>query len=73
MILRCKSHKKEFAVWTPFDEEIKYFEPSAKDFMINYRVKNLKALVKKLRKNGVTIMDANRKYCIWKICSHIRH
>jgi hypothetical protein len=31
-------------------ENTKYFEPSTKDFMINYRVENLEALVEELRK-----------------------
>jgi len=51
------STKKGFTQWTPFKETTKYFEPSAKDFMINYRVGNLQALVEELRKNGVIIVD----------------
>ena len=34
-----------------------YFKPSDKQFMINYRVNNIEGLVKKLRDNGVTIVD----------------
>ena len=30
--------------WSPFSETTKYFEPSTKDFMINYRVDNLEDL-----------------------------
>src|ERR1700712_693609 len=33
--------KKGFTTWSPFAETTKYFEPSTKDFMINYRVENL--------------------------------
>ena len=44
--------------WAPFDEETDYFTPSEKDFMINYRVHNIEGLVKKLRENGVTIVDS---------------
>ena len=51
------STKKGQTQWTPFKETTKYFEPSTKDFMINYRVENLEALVEELRKNGVTIVD----------------
>ena len=51
------STKKGFTQWSPFKETTKYFEPSAKDFMINYRVENLEALVKELKKEGVTIVD----------------
>ena len=43
--------------WTPFAESTKYFEPSKKDFMINYRVADLEALVKELEKGGVIILD----------------
>ena len=51
------STKKGFTNWSPFKETTKYFEPSTKDFMINYRVENLKALVDELKSNGVTIVD----------------
>ena len=51
------STKKGQTQWTPFPETTKYFEPSKKDFMINYRVGNLVALVEELKKNGVTIVD----------------
>lgn len=51
------STKKGFTQWSPFGEKTKYFEPSAKDFMINYRVENLQALVDELRKDSVTIVD----------------
>ena len=48
--------------WTPFAETTKYFEPSAKDFMINYRVENLTELVDELKKEGVTIVDNIESY-----------
>jgi predicted enzyme related to lactoylglutathione lyase len=56
------STKKGSTTWSPFAETTKYFEPSAKDFMINYRVENLEALVEELKKNGVTIVDAIQAY-----------
>jgi predicted enzyme related to lactoylglutathione lyase len=43
--------------WSPFDENTKYFEPSAREFMINYRVKNIEALVEQLKAEGVTVCD----------------
>jgi predicted enzyme related to lactoylglutathione lyase len=49
--------KKGFTQWSPFAETTKYFEPSTKDFMINYRVDNMEALVEALKKEGVTITD----------------
>jgi predicted enzyme related to lactoylglutathione lyase len=50
--------KKGFTQWSPFGEKTKYFEPSTKDFMINYRVENLEALIDQLRKDSVTIVDS---------------
>src|SRR5438105_4874292 len=43
--------------WCPFKKGDEYFAPSKKDFMINYRVQNIEALVSKLKENGVTILD----------------
>lgn len=51
------SKEKASTQWSPFSETTKYFEPSSRDFMINYRVENLEALVEELKKNGVTIVD----------------
>lgn len=51
------STKKGYTTWSVFNEKTKYFEPSAKDFMINYRVENLAALVSGLRKANVTFTD----------------
>ncbi|MBC7524951.1 MAG: VOC family protein [Flavobacterium sp.] len=49
--------KKGFSQWSPFSEKTKYFEPSTKDFMINYRVENLEKLLKELEKAYVVITD----------------
>ena len=49
--------KPGFTQWSPFPENTTYFQPSTKDFMINYRVENLEALVEALKKEGVTILD----------------
>jgi len=51
------STKKGFTQWAPFAETTKYFEPSPKDFMINYRVENLQALVDQLKNEGVIMTD----------------
>jgi predicted enzyme related to lactoylglutathione lyase len=53
----AESTKKAQTQWTPFAENTKYFEPSTKDFMINYRVENLELLIIELKKEGVTIVD----------------
>lgn len=56
------STKKGFTQWSPFKETTKYFEPSTKEFMINFRVENLKALVEELKKEGVTVTDTIETY-----------
>ena len=43
-------------------EKTRYFDPSEKQFMINYRVQNMEGLVRKLRNNGVTIVDSIAVY-----------
>lgn len=48
--------------WSPFKQGSKYFSPSKKDFMINYRVQNIEGLVRKLSENGVTIVDTIETY-----------
>ena len=49
-------------VWSPFPETSKYFAPSEKDFMFNYRVDNLEGLVEELKKEGVVILDKMETY-----------
>ena len=49
--------QKVLTHWSPFSETTKYFEPSVKEFMINYRVENLVLLVEQLKKDGVTVLD----------------
>ncbi len=50
-------NKKGFTAWNTFPESTTYLEPSAKDFMINYRVENIEVLVDELKKDGVTVVD----------------
>lgn len=40
-------------VWSPFDSQTQYFQPSASTFMVNYRVADLEALLPILRAEGV--------------------
>ncbi len=51
------SSQKGFTQWSPFNEKTKYFLPSVKEFMINYRVSNLEVLVDQLKNEGVTITE----------------
>ena len=56
------SKKKAMTQWTQFSDSTNYFEPSTKEFMINYRVENLEALVVELKKEGVAIVDEMETY-----------
>ncbi|MGM9476939.1 VOC family protein [Pedobacter sp. GSP4] len=49
--------KKGSTTWSTFPKDTKYFNPSNKDFMINYRVENLEELVVQLKNDGVQIVD----------------
>ncbi len=48
--------------WSPFTADTKYFSPSKKEFMINYRVENLVELLKLLKEEGVTIVGEMEEY-----------
>ena len=48
--------------WSAFDENTNYFDPSDKQFMINYRVQNIAGLIEQLKTNGVTIVDEITEY-----------
>jgi predicted enzyme related to lactoylglutathione lyase len=49
--------KQGSTTWSTFPQNTKYFDPSAKPFMINYRVENLAELVDELKKENVTFVD----------------
>ena len=51
-----------FTQWSAFSDSTKYFEPSVKDFMINYRVQDLESLVNDLKRDGVTVLDSIESY-----------
>lgn len=42
--------------WSVFKSDTTYFEPSTKEFMINYRVQNIEGMVDRLLKNGATVL-----------------
>jgi predicted enzyme related to lactoylglutathione lyase len=55
------SSKKGFTLWAPFKETTKYFQPSEKQFMINYRVEHLTELLAQLKKDGIMPTDSVEK------------
>lgn len=56
------SNKKGFTQWSPFKKTTEYFAPSDQDFMVNFRVDDLVALVAQLKLEGVTIVDEIETY-----------
>jgi len=59
---------KGFTQWCPFTADTKYFDPSAREFMINYRVENLEWLIEQLKKEGITIVDKIEVFDYGKFC-----
>jgi len=45
-----------------FKAETKYFDPSTKQYMLNFRVKDLAALLEKLKKEGVEVVGKVESY-----------
>ncbi len=54
--------KKCVTAWNTFKQDTKYFDPSEKQFMFNYRVENLVELMEELRKEGVQIVGNVEEY-----------
>ena len=48
--------------WSPFSADTNYFSPSEKQFMQNFRVENLEALLENLKQEGVTIIGEIETY-----------
>lgn len=44
--------------WSPVSSGDPFFNPSGKEFMINYRVQHIEALVRNLRAGGVQVLDS---------------
>ncbi|MDB5288243.1 MAG: Glyoxalase-like domain protein [Mucilaginibacter sp.] len=55
------STKKGFTAWAPFKETTKYFQPSEKQFMINYRVEGLAQLLAQMKAAGILPVDSVEK------------
>ena len=56
------SEKKGLTQWNPFAQDTKYFEPSTKDLMINYRVEDLEWLLGELKKEGIEPLGEMQVY-----------
>jgi predicted enzyme related to lactoylglutathione lyase len=45
--------KKSYSIWSPFNEDTNYLNPSNKDFMFNFIVEDLEALLDALESEGI--------------------
>ena len=57
-----KPNEINYLQWSLFNKDSDYFEPSKKEFMINYRVQNIDELVVRLKGNGVKIVDEIKEF-----------
>ena len=48
--------------WSPMKSETDYFEPSKKQFMMNFRVENLEELLSMLKEEGVQVVGEIESY-----------
>lgn len=60
--LADKPEVKGFLQWSPFDEKSDHFDTSKQEFMINYRVVHLEALLDQLSQQGVEICGPLQEY-----------
>lgn len=58
----AEKEKKGYTAWGPFKKDTKYFDPSEREFMINYRVANLEKLLESLREEGVQVVGEIEEY-----------
>ncbi len=48
-----KRPQKGYTIWSPFKEDTEYIKPSNKDFMFNFIVDDLEALMETLQSEGI--------------------
>ena len=54
---RDDTGERAYTVWSPFKADTRYFEPSDKPFMLNFRVDDLEAVLAALREEGCRVLD----------------
>jgi len=52
-----QNDEKGYTVWSPFPKDSNYFQPTEKEFMVNFRVDDLYVLLEELKKEGVRVID----------------
>ena len=54
---KTMANENENTVWAPFKDNTDYFNPSSKEWMINYIVRDLKGLLEDLETKGIKTID----------------
>jgi len=57
-----ENNKEGLTQWSTFSSETGHFLPSSKDFMFNYRVENMEALLAQLKEAGVEQVGELEEY-----------
>lgn len=57
-----KEGKECSTQWSTFPKDTTYFQPSEKQFMMNFRVENLVELLTVLKEEGVTVVGKMEEY-----------
>ncbi|MEM6290719.1 MAG: VOC family protein [Myxococcota bacterium] len=52
---RSEDGSDAMTVWSPFSPSTKYFDPSTREFMVNFIVDDLDAMLQQLRDAGCTV------------------
>lgn len=54
--------KEGYVVWGPFKAGTEYFGPSKKEYMVNFRVDDLNALLRELEAKGIKQVGERQEY-----------
>jgi predicted enzyme related to lactoylglutathione lyase len=53
---KAQAPKGAVQVWSPFKQDTDYFKPSTREFMIDFQVDDLDAMLAKLKAKGVAVL-----------------
>jgi predicted enzyme related to lactoylglutathione lyase len=51
-----------YTQWSVFEKDTEYLKPAKKDFMINFRVENIEALIEEMKENGLQVVGKMEEY-----------
>lgn len=57
-----KENGKGYTLWSPFEKDTEYFNPSNQEYMINFRVNNLDQLLQELKDKNVKVLGEPETY-----------